>query len=408
MNYKSFIKDVERWVVRKALPYLAAGVIVGTALFGGYALANGHHKPGVRTKTEASQSVKNVGKIAFVYDKDGPFEYDKHGFTGDKYEKEIYLFDSNGRKLRQLTKNSGCVEDSEPVWSPDGRWIAFVSDRDDNEEIYALDPSSKTLINLTKNPAEDYDPAWSPDGNKLAFISTRDGNPEVYSMNADGTNQKKLTINPLSDAHPRWLADEKRIIFVSFGKNPSDGTHPETTYSEINVMNQDGSDQKELIYDDYGAVNEVLPSPSASIAAFIEANGNLSIVDINTGKVKTIIDEHTKLPTSIGYTQLGPKVHITEVRFSPDGKKLAAVVSEEGGEPDMLYLMNIDSTINEKIINYAIGSISWSPDGKYIAFSGYHEISNVDVIHGRKKTLIESRYQYYYPEWQPIPKGGRE
>ena len=47
--------------------------------------------------------------------------------------------------------------------------------------------------NLTRNPANDSDPTWSPDGRRLAFVSDRDGDLEVYVMNADGSGQRRMT-----------------------------------------------------------------------------------------------------------------------------------------------------------------------------------------------------------------------
>jgi TolB protein len=58
--------------------------------------------------------------------------------------------------------------------------------------------------NLTSNPAEDVFPFWSPDGKKIAFQSDRDGNGEIYIMNAGGSEQKNLTNNPADDYQPSW------------------------------------------------------------------------------------------------------------------------------------------------------------------------------------------------------------
>ena len=66
-----------------------------------------------------------------------------------------------------------------PAWSRDGRTIVFVSWRDGNGEVYAMDADGSGPRNLTQHPAKDAHPAWSPDGRRIAFVSRRDGNSEV-------------------------------------------------------------------------------------------------------------------------------------------------------------------------------------------------------------------------------------
>ena len=80
-----------------------------------------------------------------------------------------------------------------PAWSRDGRTIVFVSWRDGNGEVYAMDADGSGPRNLTQNPAKDVRPAWSPDGRRIAFVSRRDGNSEVYVMDADGSGKRNLT-----------------------------------------------------------------------------------------------------------------------------------------------------------------------------------------------------------------------
>ena len=82
--------------------------------------------------------------------------------------------------------------------------IAFVSDRDDNSEIYIMDADGSNLTNLTNNPAVDGFHAWSPDSNKIAFVSDRDDNSEIYVMDADGSNLTRLTNNPAEDTLAAW------------------------------------------------------------------------------------------------------------------------------------------------------------------------------------------------------------
>src|SRR4026208_846628 len=80
--------------------------------------------------------------------------------------------------------------------------IAFVSDRDGNQEIYSMNADGSGQVNLTKNPASDFDPSWSPDGTKIAFTSDRDNGWEIYVMNSDGSGVTRITNNPALDWTP--------------------------------------------------------------------------------------------------------------------------------------------------------------------------------------------------------------
>jgi Tol biopolymer transport system component len=89
----------------------------------------------------------------------------------------------------EVNLSSSEADDREPVWSPDGRRVAFVSDRDGNQEIYLVDVDGSGLRNLTNSPANEDHPRFFPDG-RVAFTSFDEG--AIFVVNADGSGRERL------------------------------------------------------------------------------------------------------------------------------------------------------------------------------------------------------------------------
>lgn len=118
---------------------------------------------------------------------------------------DIYVLNYDGNELTgltNLTKSAGA--DFYPAWSPDGKYIAFMSERDGDADIYVMNADGSNVTNLTNNSFWDSHPAWSPDGTRIVFASSRDDNIDIYIIDSDGSNETRLTDDPATDIHPVW------------------------------------------------------------------------------------------------------------------------------------------------------------------------------------------------------------
>lgn len=133
--------------------------------------------------------------------------------------RQIWLVDVTTKRVRRLTKIGN---NWAPGFSPDGRWFVFVSDRAGQPQIWAMRLDSEGDARQLTRYHED-SPAWSPDGSMIAFVSRRTGEPSLWVMNADGSMQKLLVRMPGREVrHPVWSPDSKRIIFwANFTGEPS-------------------------------------------------------------------------------------------------------------------------------------------------------------------------------------------
>ncbi|HEX8236508.1 MAG TPA: hypothetical protein VF600_11165 [Abditibacteriaceae bacterium] len=148
----------------------------------------------------------NSKKIVFA---SGQWKPDPDGGNGDEESRNIFLINVDGTERKQLTTSA--QDDSDPTFSPDGRNVAFVRGRYvfngefyRESQIYIMNADGTQQRMLTSIGKNNFAPTFSPDGKQLAFVSDRDGNKEIYVMNADGSNQKRLTNNLVDDTSPIW------------------------------------------------------------------------------------------------------------------------------------------------------------------------------------------------------------
>lgn len=140
-----------------------------------------------------------VGKIAFTV---------QHG-DGDA-PWDVYVIRTDGRWV--LKKTTTRLNEADPVWSPDGRHIAFdgwTIPGGADTSIYTMNPDGTHRRRLARGDV----PQWSPDGRRIAYI-----NDGIDVMNVDGTGKKHLA----RGGDPRWSPDGKQIAFTGVGESTND------------------------------------------------------------------------------------------------------------------------------------------------------------------------------------------
>ncbi|MCW5982251.1 MAG: PD40 domain-containing protein [Bryobacteraceae bacterium] len=137
------------------------------------------------------------------------------------YAREV--FDSDIWRLKIDAAGQGSMaplvastrNDTGPQYSPDGKRIAFASDRSGDFEIWVCDADGSNQQQLTFMKRYTATPRWSPDGTKIAFDSNAKGQWEVFVIDANGGTPRQITNHPALDAIPSWSRDGKWIYFAS-------------------------------------------------------------------------------------------------------------------------------------------------------------------------------------------------
>ncbi|MDB4676858.1 DPP IV N-terminal domain-containing protein, partial [bacterium] len=189
----------------------------------------------------------------------------------------IYVMRSDGTQQKRVT--FGENNDSFPSWSPDGKQIAFCSNRHGNNDIFVMNAEGSDVRRLTSHEANDSAPIWSPDGKQIAFTSSREIGA-AYTVNADGTGESFLAV---SGRPVTWSSDGQSLLIENDG--------------QLVLSSADGKNPKELILEGKSALDgEYSPDGKAVFyRSKVNETWTLMSVDIERLKKESIWSDSGKL-----------------------------------------------------------------------------------------------------------------
>ena len=296
----------------------------------------------------------------------GPFEPaisrlgNRLAFATGKYDVNIWRIDLKepGQEPKPNRFIASTQDELYPSYSPDGRRIAFMSDRSGTQEIWICDSDGSKTTQLTSfGGAAIYGPNWSPDGQTIAFTVAQKGmKDDVYSISANGGAPRRLTAHPAEDKWPSWSHDGKWIYFSStrsgreeIWKMPSGGGEAIQITRNSGDIPQESADGKFLYY------MKGWPEAVSVWRASIDGNQEGKVLDSVDAEGEWTVGKEGiyffRPPDKMGHTDLCFSEFATgqirkvltikrpvnnHVVVSPDGRTILYPQSDESGSVLML------------------------------------------------------------------------
>lgn len=184
----------------------------------------------------------------------------------EPHNSRVYIVPIGGGVPRRITQNSPSYWHG---WSPDGKTLAFVGERDGEFDIYSIPVTGGEETRLTTAKGLDDGPEYSPDGQYIYFNSVRTGIMQIWRMRPDGGEQTQITDDEFNNWFPHISPDGKWMVILSYDKTVTG--HPENKDVMLRLMSL--SDKKITVlaklFGGQGTINVPSWSPDGKQLAFV-------------------------------------------------------------------------------------------------------------------------------------------
>jgi hypothetical protein len=189
----------------------------------------------------------------------------------DDHNSLVYIVPIAGGRPRRITQRSPSYWHG---WSPDGKTLAFVGQRNGDFDIYTIPAVGGEETRLTTAKGLDDGPEYSPDGKYIYFNSERTGHMQIWRMKPDGSNQEQVFSDDLNNWFPHISPDGKWMVFLTYGADVTG--HPENKDVMLRLMSLSDSNPSEKkitvlakLFGGQGTINVPSWSPDSTQLAFV-------------------------------------------------------------------------------------------------------------------------------------------
>ena len=184
----------------------------------------------------------------------------------DEHRSLIYIVPIDGGAPRRITQKSPSYWHG---WSPDGKTLAFVGQRNEEFDIYTIPAAGGEETRLTTAKGLDDGPEYSPDGKYIYFNSERTGHMQIWRMQADGSEQEQVTFDDFNNWFPHISPDGQQMVFLTYDASVTG--HPENKDVMLRLMSLKDKKISVLakLFGGQGTINVPSWSPDGRQFAFV-------------------------------------------------------------------------------------------------------------------------------------------
>jgi len=340
---------------------------------------------------------------------------------------DLFTLPIAGGRATPLT--SGMAVDAQPRYSPDGKRIVFLSDRDGETNVWIINSDGSSPVQLTHTETMNVSyvsPEWSPDGNSILVSRGEKGAVSpglvIYEINLDSHVGEPLSTSVKGDYLGSALSRDPRFVYAALRRPFVDWTQMDSFWQLVRLDRTDNSIRFETAARLGNVGFRPVVSPDSRYLVYGSPNGSqtgLKLRNLTNDREQWLVPSAQR---DVGWWYLNAYARdlLPGSAFTPDSKflitsyggKIWRVAVPSGATTPVPFVVDVKLSIgpvlhrefafdDSSVDIRAILHPSLSPDGKHLAFSAVDRVWVMELPSGRPRRLTSSNVGEFFPAWSP-------